>query len=50
MNGPGPGDLGSHKNLEADLEVEWSGAVVGGLKTVYFKVKNAGYTKLRSKG
>jgi subtilase family serine protease len=30
VNGPDPGDLGSDEDLEADLDVEWSGAVATG--------------------
>ena len=35
VNGPDPGDLGSDEDAEADLDVEWSGAVATGA-TIHF--------------
>ncbi len=35
VNGPDPGDLGSDEDTEADLDVEWSGAVAPGA-TIHF--------------
>ena len=35
VNGPDPGDLGPDEDAEADLDVEWSGAVATGA-TIHF--------------
>jgi subtilase family serine protease len=43
VNGPDPGDLGGDEDVEADLDVEWSGAVAKGA-TIDFVVSASTYS------
>ena len=44
VNGPDPGDLGSNEDVEADLDVEWSGAVAKNASILFVTSKSTSST------
>jgi subtilase family serine protease len=44
VNGPDPGDLGADEDYEADLDVEWSGAVAKNAGIIFVVSKSTGAT------
>jgi pseudomonalisin len=44
VNGPDPGDLGGGEDNEADLDVEWSGAVAKNASIIFVTSKSTGAT------